>query len=127
MAGAIAIRTDYMAEALRASGLSCMGRKCCTAPFVSGCGARRPQPGRSGTNGVMDRQTLRDCVHRFNAAGSDGLRDQWRSGSACRLTADQLTELSTMIAAGPDHNRDGMVRWRRVDLKWVIEERFGVS
>ena len=26
----------------------------------------------------------------------------------------------------PDRQRDGVVRWRRVDLQRVIEERFGV-
>lgn len=44
-----------------------------------------------------------------------------------RLTGDQQRELSELIIAGPDRNRDGVVRWRRVDLKRVIEERFGVS
>jgi hypothetical protein len=29
--------------------------------------------------GGMDRQTLRDRVHRFNEAGPDGLRDSWSS------------------------------------------------
>lgn len=77
--------------------------------------------------GGMDRQTLRDWVHRFNAVGPDGLRDQWPNGSVRRLTADQQAEFSTLIMAGPDRNRDGVVRWRRVDLKRVIEERFGVS
>ncbi|GFE93887.1 hypothetical protein DmAi_19460 [Acetobacter persici] len=28
---------------------------------------------------------------------------------------------------GTNRNRDGMVRWCHVDLKRVIEERFGVS
>ncbi len=30
--------------------------------------------------GGMDRQTLRDWVHRCNEAGPDGLRDSWSSG-----------------------------------------------
>ena len=36
----------------------------------------------------MDRQTLRDWVHRFNAAGPDGLFDNWTMvrRRACRLT-----------------------------------------
>jgi hypothetical protein len=29
--------------------------------------------------------------------------------------------------AGPDRERDGVVRWRRIDLKRVIVERFGVN
>ena len=35
--------------------------------------------------GGMDRQTLRDWVHRFNAAGPDGLIDHWASGPTPRL------------------------------------------
>jgi transposase len=36
--------------------------------------------------GGMDRQTLRDWVHRFNKAGPDGLRDAWASGPTPRLS-----------------------------------------
>ncbi len=43
--------------------------------------------------GGMDRQTLRDWVHRFNAAGPDGLFDNWTSGRTPRLSPDQLAEL----------------------------------
>ncbi len=35
--------------------------------------------------GGMDRQTLRDWVHRFNKAGPNGLRDAWASGPAPEL------------------------------------------
>ena len=31
------------------------------------------------------------------------------------------------IRAGPDPETDGVVRWRRIDLKRKIEERFGVT
>ena len=39
--------------------------------------------------GGMDRQTLRDWVHRFNAAGPSGLVDRKAPGAAPRLTAAQ--------------------------------------
>ena len=75
----------------------------------------------------MDRQTLRDWVHRFNAAGPDGLRDSWSNGPPARLSPEQLAELAEVVESGPDPAVDGVVRWRRIDLKKVIEERFGVS
>ena len=75
----------------------------------------------------MDRQTLRDWVHRFNAAGPDGLRDSWSSGPQARLSPEQLAELAEVVETGPDPAVDGVVRWRRIDLKKVIEERFGVA
>ena len=75
----------------------------------------------------MDRQTLRDWVHRFNAAGPDGLLDSWSSGPRARLSPEQLAELAEVVETGPDPAVDGVVRWRRIDLKKVIEERFGVA
>jgi transposase len=77
--------------------------------------------------GGMDRQTLRDWVHRFNEAGPEGLLNNWASGPAPRLSPDQKAELAAIVEAGPDREVDGVVRWRRVDLKRVIAERFGVD
>ena len=37
-----------------------------------------------------------------------------------------MMALSEIVETGPDLKVDGVVRWRRVDLKRVIEERFGV-
>lgn len=75
----------------------------------------------------MTRQTLRDWVHRFNAEGLEGLYDRPRSGRTARLTADQEAELAGIVGAGPDPVHDGVVRWRRVDLKEVIAARFEVD
>jgi transposase len=74
----------------------------------------------------MDRQTLRDWVHRYNAEGLPGLRDRPRSGRRPRLTAGQEAELAAVVERGPDPERDGVVRWRRTDLKALIEARFAV-
>src|SRR6188508_1408131 len=74
----------------------------------------------------MDRQTLRDWVHRYNAEGLAGLRDRPRSGRKPSLTAEQEAELVTAVERGPDPDRDGVVRWRRVDLQALIEARFAV-
>ncbi|KON63864.1 hypothetical protein KOEU_26730 [Komagataeibacter europaeus] len=127
MAGAIALRTDYTASALRR--LASRTRDANVARRLLSLAAVRDgaSRGEAARIGGMDRQTLRDWVHRFNAAGPDGLHDRWRNGSVCRLTADQLAELSALVTTGPDRARDGVVRWRRVDLQRVIEERFGVS
>jgi transposase len=71
----------------------------------------------------MDRQTLRDWVHRYNA---EGLGDRRRPGPRPRLSPEQEAELATAVEQGPDPDRDGVVRWRRVDLKALIEARFAV-
>lgn len=76
--------------------------------------------------GGMDRQTLRDWVHRFNAEGPDGLTDRPRPAVPRRLSEAQMRALAGIVEAGPDRAVDGVVRWRRVDLQRVIERRFGV-
>jgi len=80
----------------------------------------------AATVGGMDRQTLRDWVHRFNAEGPEGLTDRPRPGRERRLSDAQMMELAEIVEAGPDPAVDGVVRWRRVDLQHIIEERFGV-
>lgn len=75
----------------------------------------------------MDRQTLRDWVHRYNAEGLAGLSDRRAPGPSPRLSAEQRAELAAIVEAGPDLAVDGVVRWRRVDLQRVLRERFGVE
>ncbi len=75
----------------------------------------------------MDRQTLRDWVHRYNALGIDGLVDRKPAGPMPRLTAQQEVELTRIVERGPNIADDGIVRWRRVDLRDVIVARFGVA
>jgi hypothetical protein len=50
----------------------------------------------------MDRQTLRDRVHRYNAEGLRGLHDLKTPGPKPKLTAEQQTELAGLVEAGPD-------------------------
>jgi transposase len=75
----------------------------------------------------MDRQTLRDWVHRYNAEGLAGLRDRRRPGRKPRLTPEQTAALEEVVERGPDPARDGVVRWRRVDLQALIKARFAVD
>ncbi len=74
----------------------------------------------------MDRQTLRDWVHRYNAEGVRGLHDRKPPGPQPKLTAEQTAELAAWVEAGPDPDRHGVVRWRRVDLRDELARRFGV-
>ncbi len=74
----------------------------------------------------MDRQTLRDWVHRYNAEGLAGLSNR-RAPRSRRPDAGQLGELVSWLEAGPDPAVDGVVRWRRQDLQRRITDRFGVE
>jgi transposase len=76
----------------------------------------------------MDRQTLRDWVHRFNAEGPDGLINRSAPGAAPRLTPDQEAELARLVEAGPAAaGLAHLARWRCLDLKALIFERFSVD
>jgi transposase len=75
----------------------------------------------------MDRQTLRDWVHRDNEQGLAGLSDRLgRSGPARRLSAEQEAAVAALVVRGPERAEHGVVRWRRVDLAAVIAQRFDV-
>ncbi len=62
--------------------------------------------GSAARIGGMDRQTLRDWVHRFNAAGPEGLIDNWTEGPKPRLSAEQLVEFAAIVEVGPDREKD---------------------
>lgn len=75
----------------------------------------------------MDRQTLRDWVHRYNAEGLAGLSNRKEGvGRKPLLTATQVEVVAELVRTGPDLATHGVVRWRRVDLAQAIEQRFGV-
>jgi len=62
--------------------------------------------------GGMDRQTLRDWVHRFNEYGPEGLIDIKPPGRPSKLSEEQREALKQLVETGPDPATDGVVRWR---------------
>jgi transposase len=126
MPAAVRMRTDFSANQLRR--LAAMTKNANQGRRLLSLAAILD--GMSRTNaariGGMDRQTLRDWVHRFNERGPEGLRDTWWKGNPPRLSAEQQAELSQLVETGPDRAVHGVVRWRRIDLKHLIAERFGV-
>jgi len=127
MGSAVKLREDYSADELRclaraSKDVRQSSRLLSLAAVVDGMS--RADAARIGG---MDRQTLRDWVHRFNTSGPEGLLDQWSAGPPSRLSCEQQAELAAIVEKGPDRAIDGVVRWRRVDLKRVIKERFDVD
>jgi len=127
MSAAIEVREDYEAEELRWMARTVkdanQARRLLAIAAVYD-GMDREEAARIGG---MDRQTLRDWVHRFNEQGPDGLINIKPPGRRPRLSADQMDELCRLVEAGPDPQKDGVTRWRCVDLKRVLGERFGVD
>ena len=75
----------------------------------------------------MDRQTLRDWVHRYNEAGVEGLKSRASPGRAPSLSEPQKAELRELVVNGPDPAIHGVVRWRCVDLRAEVARRFSVE
>jgi transposase len=126
MPSAVQLREDYSAPQLRRlasrSRHANQSRRLLSLAAVLD-GMNRDEAARIGG---MDRQTLRDWVHRFNTSGPDGLLDIPSKGHPPRLTPEQLVVFAEIVETGPDRVKDGVVRWRRIDLKQVVEDRFGV-
>ena len=114
--------SELRREAVRCPEASAARRRLALALVLEGH-AREEAARHTG----MDRQTLRDWVHRYNAQGLAGLCNRRHVGPKPRLTPEQMGELETVVAQGPDPARDGVVRWRRVDLQALIKARFDVA
>ena len=127
MPSPVGLREDYWAEELR--GLARRSKDVNPSRRLLSLAAVRDgmDRGSAATIGGMERQTLRDWVHRFNASGPEGLIDNWTEGPKPRLSEEQLAQLAQILEGGPDREKDGVVRWRRIDLKHVIAERFGIE
>lgn len=126
MPAAVALRPDFDAVTLRALAKRCrnarQSRRLLSIAAIYD-GMRR---GDAAKVGGMDRQILRDWVLRFNAEGPEGLIDRKSPGAKRRLNEEQMKELGAIVETGPDPEVHGVVRWRRCDLRELIEERFGV-
>lgn len=73
----------------------------------------------------MDRQTLRDWAHRYNAEGLAGLANRCALGPPRRLSDEQESEFARWVEEGPELARDSVVRWRCRDLRERIGREFG--
>jgi transposase len=127
MGAAIALREDFGAAELR--DLASKTRDAKQARRLLALAAVYDGHSRTeaGCIAGMDRQTLRDWAHRFNEKGPDGLCNFKPSGRPPKLSTEQKQELKQIVKAGPDPAKDGVVRWRCVDLRRVINQRFGID
>lgn len=127
MSAAIGLRDDFEADVLR--GLAVKAKDADQARRLLALAAGYDGMDREEAAGIggMDRQTLRDWVHRFNEQGPDGLINAKPPGRPSKLSAVQKEELRQLVEAGPDLQMHGVARWRCVDLKRVLGERFAVD
>ena len=86
----------------------------------------RPRSEAAALNG-MDRQTLNDWVHRYNAEGIAGLKSRKSPGRAPFLTEAQKVELRALVIQGPDPETHQVVRWRCADLRAEVARLWSVN
>lgn len=132
MSGAVTItRTELTAAALRRAAGKCRDAKAARRMLAIALVLEGVDRKTAAETCGMDRQTLRDWVHRYNAEGLAGLTNLPGGARPRRLSPAQMAELASWVEAGPDPAPvpmgDGVVRWRRQDLERRIEERFGVE
>ena len=120
-------RTEHSAKDLRvlaakSNDAAQVRRLLALAPILEG--RRRDE---AADQAGMDRQTLRDWVHRYNADGVSGLVSIRSGGHPASLTEVQMAELKALTIKGPDPEKDKVVRWRCVDLRDEVARRFTVT
>jgi transposase len=127
MPAAVELCGDYSAEALRQ--LAARSPNANQARRLLALAAVRDGMSREAAAriGGMDRQTLRDWVHAFNAQGPDGLVNGKAPGAKPKLSAAQRAEVARIVEGGPDPQTDGVVRWRCVDLRRLIMARYNID
>ena len=128
MAAAIKITRDDLdapglrRAACRASSVAASRRMLALALVLEG--ASRAEAAEAAG---MDRQTLRDWVHRYNEQGLAGLTDRHGEvGPKRLLSPEQEAEVAEWVRRGPDLAEHGVVRWRRADLARAIETKFRI-
>src|SRR4051794_10929207 len=127
MASAVGLRADYSAAELRRLAASTrnanQSRRLLSLAAVLD-GMNRTEAARIGG---MDRQTLRDWVHRFNGHGPEGLLDSWSKGPEPRLShRGRLRRLAQAHRPAPNHHIDRLARMgtRRSKVKALVVRRF---
>lgn len=127
MGRAVQLRQDYDGDLLRrlarASDDSDQTRRLLALALIYD-GGRRTDAAKLG--GVT-LQIVRDWVLRFNADGTEGLKNRWSPGPEPKLTPEHRKALAEWIERGPIPAIHGVVRWRCRDLAQELYEEFGVS
>lgn len=120
-------RTELSAEALRAMAAKSRDgaqvRRLLAIALVLDGNSRTEAAEQSG----MDPQTLRDRVHRYDEAGIGGLVSRIAPGPRPLLNEQQMAALKALVIAEPEPEKDGVVRWRCVDPRREVIQRFSVT
>lgn len=112
MGAAVQLREDHDAVALRQRQLAGKAKDAHQARRLLALAAVYEGQDRelAARVGGVDRQTLRDRVHRFNDKGPDGLINTKAPGPEPKLSAERKEALRKNVEDGPDPETDGVAR-----------------
>jgi transposase len=127
MATAVPLRGDISPGELRRRAKSEADGRAARRMLALAAALEGSSRGQAARQAGMDRQSLRDWVHRFNEEGIDGLRDRPHTGRPSRLSEGQLASFRALVLRGPNVERDGVSTWTANDLCRIVEERYGES
>lgn len=102
------LSTEYSAQELRGLARAEVNRRAALRMLAIAnalAGLARAEAGRlAGMSG----QALCDAIKRYNSEGLEGLYDRPKSGRPRHLNARQERELSAIVLAGPDVEKEGI-------------------
>jgi len=120
-------RTEWTASDIRTQAAKCedadQARRLLAIAMILDGATRQDAACLTG----MDRQTLRDWVHRYNEGSIDGLLSRKPPGAPARLSKAQQAQLYQWALDGPDPSVHKVIRWRCVDLCAEVARRFSVT
>ena len=119
MGSPVPLRTDFDATRLRCLACKCGDNRQIRRLLALTSVYNGMNCSEAAKVGGMDRQTVRDWVHRFNEQGPDGLTNKEGAGRPRLITDEQMQELARIVEAGPDPQIDGVVRWRQIEIDFV--------
>jgi transposase len=120
-------RTDHTAAGLRALSARCSDGAQVRRMLALALVLEGHQRSEAAALNGMDRQTLRDWVHRYNEEGVHGLKSRKSPGREPFLTKQQKAELRELVVCGPDPAIHKVVRWRCADLRAEVARRWSVE
>lgn len=100
MAATVKLREDVSGDDLRRLALKARDGRQARRLMALAAIADGQSRSEAAEIGLMDRQTLRDWVHRFNAEGAQGLIDRTSPGRPSKLTPAQKEELRQVVEDG---------------------------
>ena len=122
----VAVRTDHEAAELRAQAKVAVtpdqARRLLAIALLREGSSREDAARSTG----MDRQTLRDWVHRFNAEGPVGALRPQGAGPVAAVGRGAAGRAQSARRSRPRSAKDGVVRWRLADLCGWAEARFQI-